>query len=104
MKSLLQNLGVILVIIGAVILIASYATGNVNDNTVLGVSLLVVVAGLISYIILNKELQIDFFQSTAIKKPECLIQAFLLLTSETPLFTFRSNQFISLSVNIDNLN
>ena len=32
MKSLLQNLGVILVIIGAVILIASYATGNVNNK------------------------------------------------------------------------
>ena len=46
MKSLLQNLGVILVIIGAVILIASYATGN----------LLLVVAGLISYIILNKRI------------------------------------------------
>ena len=46
MKSLLQNLGVILVIIGAVILIA----------TVLGVSLLLVVAGLISYIILNKRI------------------------------------------------
>ncbi|WP_337788525.1 hypothetical protein [Phocaeicola plebeius] len=56
MKSLLQNLGVILVIIGAVILIANYATGNVNDNTVLGVSLLLVVAGLISYIILNKRI------------------------------------------------
>ena len=56
MKSLLQNLGVILVIIGAVILIANYATGNVNDNTVLGVSLLVVVAGLISSIILNKRI------------------------------------------------
>lgn len=56
MKSLLQNLGVILVIIGAVILIASYATGNVNDNTVLGVSLLVVVVGLISYIVLNKRI------------------------------------------------
>ena len=55
-KSLLQNLGVILVIIGAVILIASYATGNVNNNAVLGVSLLLVVAGLISYIILNKRI------------------------------------------------
>ena len=56
MKSLLQNLGVILVIIGAVILIASYAAGNVNNNAVLGVSLLLVVAGLISYIILNKRI------------------------------------------------
>ena len=31
MKSLLQNLGVILVIIGAVILIASYATGSIGS-------------------------------------------------------------------------
>lgn len=104
MKSLLQNLGVILVIIGAVILIASYATGNVNNNAVLGVSLLLVVAGLISYIILNKKNYRLIFQSTAIKKPELNIQAFLLLTSEKSLFTFRSNQFISLSVNIDNFN
>ena len=80
MKSLLQNLGVILVIIGAVILIASYATGNVNNNAVLGVSLLLVVAGLISYINLNKRITDLFFQSTAIKKPELNIQAFLLLT------------------------
>ena len=36
MKSLLQNLGVILVIIGAVILIASYATGNVNKQRSIG--------------------------------------------------------------------
>ena len=56
MKGLLKNLGLILVIIGAVILIASYATGNVNNNAVLGVSLLLVVAGLISYIILNKRI------------------------------------------------
>lgn len=56
MKSLLQNLGLILVIIGAVILIASYAVGNVNNNVVLGVSLLLVVVGLISYIILNKRI------------------------------------------------
>ena len=71
MKSLLQNLGVILVIIGAVILIASYATGNVNNNAVLGVSLLLVVAGLISYIILNKRITDLIFQSTAIKKRVC---------------------------------
>ena len=31
-------------------------TGNVNNNAVVGVSLLLVVAGLISYIILNKRI------------------------------------------------
>ncbi len=56
MKSLLKNLGVILVIIGAVILIACYAAGNVNDNVVLGSSLLLVVIGLIAYIVLNKRI------------------------------------------------
>ena len=56
MKSLLQNLGVILVIIGAAILIASYAVGNVNNNAVLGGSLALVVIGLIAYIILNKRI------------------------------------------------
>lgn len=56
MKSLLKNLGVILVIIGAVILIASYATGNVNNNTVLGSSLALAVIGLITYIICNRRI------------------------------------------------
>lgn len=56
MKSLLKNLGVILVIIGAVILIACFAGGNVNNNSILGVSLLLVVIGLISHIVLNKRI------------------------------------------------
>lgn len=56
MKSLLQNLGVILVIIGAVILIACYAVGNVNNNAVLGSSLALVVIGLIVYIVMNKRI------------------------------------------------
>lgn len=56
MKSLLKNLGVLLVIIGAVILIACFTTGNVNNNTVLGSSLALVVFGLIAHIILNKRI------------------------------------------------
>lgn len=56
MKSLLKNLGVILIIIGAVILIACFATGNVNNNAILGTSLVLVIAGLIAYIILNKRI------------------------------------------------
>lgn len=56
MKSLLKNLGVILVIIGAVILVVCFATGNVNNNAILGTSLALVVLGLISYIILNKRI------------------------------------------------
>ena len=56
MKSLLKNLGLILVVIGAVILIACYYGGNVNDNAILATSLVLIIVGLISYIILNKRI------------------------------------------------
>ncbi len=56
MKSLLKNLGVILIIIGAVILIACFATENVNNNVILGTSMLLIIAGLISYILINKRI------------------------------------------------
>lgn len=56
MKGLLKNLGLILVLIGAVILIACSFTGNVNNNTILGSSAVLVVLGLISYIVINKRL------------------------------------------------
>ena len=54
MKGLLKNLGLILVVIGAVILVACSFTGNVNNNTILGSSAVLVVVGLISYIVINK--------------------------------------------------
>ncbi len=56
MKGLLKNLGLILVVIGAVILVACSFTGNVNNNTLLGTSAVLVVVGLISYIIINKRI------------------------------------------------
>ena len=56
MKSLLKNLGVILVVIGAIILIACFANGNVNNNAILGLSLVVVVVGLLVHIIVNKRI------------------------------------------------
>ena len=56
MKSLLKYLGVILVIAGAAVLIACFATGNVNSNGTLGVSTLLIIVGLIVYIILNKRI------------------------------------------------
>lgn len=56
MKTLLKNLGLILIVLGAVILIACYASGNVNNNSILGGSLLLIVIGLISYIIINKRI------------------------------------------------
>lgn len=56
MKSLLKNLGLILVIIGAVILIACYYGGNVNNNAILGTSFVLIIVGLISHIVLNKRI------------------------------------------------
>lgn len=58
MKSLLKNLGLILMIIGAAILVGVFFTGSaaINDNGVLGGSAALIVIGLIVYIILNKRI------------------------------------------------
>lgn len=58
MKSLLKNLGLILMIIGAAILIGVFFTGSaaINDNGVLGGSAALIVIGLIVYIVLNKRI------------------------------------------------
>ena len=57
MKSLLKNLGLLLVIIPAVALIAIFFTGStaVNNNAVLGGSIATMVVGLILHIVLNKK-------------------------------------------------
>ena len=53
MKSLLKNLGLILMIIGAAILVGVFFTGSaaINDNGVLGGSAALIVIGLIVYIV-----------------------------------------------------
>ena len=58
MKSLLKNLGLILMIIGAAILVGVFFTGSaaINDNGVLGGSAALIVIGLIVYIGLNKRI------------------------------------------------
>ena len=58
MKSLLKNLGLILMIIGAAILVGGFFTGSaaINDNGVLGGSAALIVIGLIVYIVLNKRI------------------------------------------------
>ncbi len=55
-ERLIKNLGLILVVIGAVILVACSFTGNVNNNAILGSSAVLVVVGLISYIVINKRI------------------------------------------------
>ena len=56
MKGLLKNLGLILILVGAVILVACSFTGNVNNNAILGTSAFLIVIGLISYILINKRI------------------------------------------------
>ncbi len=56
MKSLLKNLGIILIVLAALILMIAFFTGNVNNNTVLGGTLCLGVVGLICYIVLNKRI------------------------------------------------
>ena len=57
MKSLLKNLGLLLVIIAAVALIAIFFTGSaaINDNSVLGGLVATMIIGLILHIVLNKK-------------------------------------------------
>ena len=56
MKGFLKNLGLILIVIGAVILIVCAFVGNVNNNAILGTSIGLVIVGLISYIVINKRI------------------------------------------------
>lgn len=56
MKALLKNLGLLMVLAGAIILVACAVTGNVNNNAVLGISGLLVILGLVAYILINKRI------------------------------------------------
>lgn len=56
MKGLLKNLGLILILAGVIILIVCSFTGNVNNNAILGTSVVLVILGLISYIVINKRI------------------------------------------------
>lgn len=56
MKGLLKNLGLILILVGAIILVACSFTGNVNNNSILGGATAVIVIGLITYIAINKRI------------------------------------------------
>ena len=59
MKSLLKNLGLLLIIIAAVVLISIFLTDSaaINDNAVLGGSVALMVVGLILHIVLNKKIE-----------------------------------------------
>lgn len=56
MKGFVKNLGLLLIVLGAVVLLICSFTGYVNNNTVLGGAMTAMVVGLISYIIINKRI------------------------------------------------
>ncbi|MBR2359226.1 MAG: hypothetical protein IKJ42_07145 [Bacteroidaceae bacterium] len=56
MNTFLKNLGLILVVIGAIILIVCFLTGNVNENLPLVGSAALIIAGIITHIVLNKRI------------------------------------------------
>lgn len=57
MKGLLKNLGLIIIIVAAAIMIAMHFTENVNNNLLTGGVFALMLAGLISYIAINKRLE-----------------------------------------------
>lgn len=57
MDNFLKNLGLLLIVLGAIILVLSYAFNWVDYNWVGGTSLLIMIIGLIVHIIMNKRIQ-----------------------------------------------
>ncbi|MGL5260800.1 MAG: hypothetical protein ACRC9P_00245 [Bacteroides sp.] len=56
MKGLLKNLGILIVLVGVGILVGSAATSNLDNNTILGSSVALIIAGFIIYIAINKRI------------------------------------------------
>lgn len=57
MNTLLKNLGILIIVIGAVILLISFVANLVDYNWLNGGALLLMVIGLIIHIIMNKRIQ-----------------------------------------------
>lgn len=57
MNGFLKNLGLIMIVLGAIVLCLSYALNWVDYNWVDGTALLVMILGLIVHIIMNKRIQ-----------------------------------------------
>ena len=54
MKGLLKNLGLIFIFAGVILLVITACAGAISDNVMLGISAALIVAGLVSYILINK--------------------------------------------------
>lgn len=56
MKGLLKNLGLLIILAGAGILIGCAATKNLDNNGLLGTAVVLMVVGFIAYIAINKKI------------------------------------------------
>lgn len=56
MKSILKYLGVFIVLIGVIVLVVYYYGGS-NSNAYLSIAALLMIAGLVSHIFINKKIQ-----------------------------------------------
>ncbi len=45
-----------MILIGAIILLVCSFTGNVNNNSILGISLVIMIVGMVGYIAINKRI------------------------------------------------
>ena len=54
MKGLLKNLGLLVILAGAGILIGCAATKNLDNNALLSTSIVLIIGGFIAYIAINK--------------------------------------------------
>lgn len=57
MNNFLKNLGILLIVLGTIVLVLSHFLGWVDYNWVDGTALLLVVAGIVVHIIMNKKIQ-----------------------------------------------
>lgn len=57
MNNFLKNLGVLLIVLGTLILVLSYYLNWVDYNWVNGSAVLVIIAGLIVHIVMNKKIE-----------------------------------------------
>lgn len=56
MKGLLKNLGLLIILVGAGILIGCAVTKNLDNNTLLGTAVVLIIGGFIAYIAINKRI------------------------------------------------
>ncbi len=57
MNDFLKNLGILLIVLGTVVVVLSYACDWLDFNWPTGIALLFIVAGIVVHIVMNKRIQ-----------------------------------------------